>query len=546
MNRFAPLLLIIILLPLLSLAQDEDKLWGLSVDYGTIQYEGELGNQLFKFDQFNGGYGLEISRYLSSSFNFGIRGGYNFLSASKNDSLGVLSMRGDMYSLTGNLECKFANGSIISKNAFLKPYIKLGGGKLWGKTWGKNFTPGDSVLRDYDYPLNQDWMYSASIGTKIRISKSINAFIEATNIWVTCVGMDGQKGDESKDRFIRLNAGVTFALGEFKDSDHDGVSDRNDQCPRTPDNVVVDEFGCPLDTDEDGIPDFMDDCPTEIGSVKTKGCPDRDQDEVADKNDKCPDEKGSISNFGCPVIETEKDQSTSQQQSNMGGYPQGVNIIFMYPGMAQGAVQMPGILFDTDLDGVSDNIDRCPGVKGSISNFGCPDTVKTMQAPVSEEIPTIVIDGCPDDRDCDGISNGSDQCPDAPGSIRNKGCPIEHLSPKWRKDLKLAPVHFISGNSSLTDYSKGNVDKLIMTMTQNESLNVWLFGHTDPIGGDDYNAKLSEDRLMTIVNYMLSKGISKERIYTMAFGESFPASLGKSDDDLMRNRRVEFYLFEFK
>ncbi|MBP7506606.1 MAG: OmpA family protein [Prolixibacteraceae bacterium] len=546
MNKIVPVLLIIILMPLCSFSQTDESVWGVSVDYGTIQYKGELDDQLFKFDKWQGGYGLELSRYISPSFNFGVRGGYNFLSAAKNDSLGILSMKGDMYSLTGNIECKFANGSIISKNAFLKPYIKIGGGKLFGKTWGKSFTPGDSVLRDYSYSMSNDWMYSASVGTKIRITKNINAFIELTNLWVTCVGMDGAKSDDSKDRFLRLNAGISFALGEFKDSDNDGVSDRNDQCPRTPDKVVVDDKGCPLDSDEDGIPDFKDDCPLEIGSIKTNGCPDSDNDGVADKEDDCPDEKGPISNSGCPLEEKPKTESPAQPQTNT-GYPQGVNIIFINPGMNQnGSVQIPGILFDSDMDGVSDNIDRCPGVKGTVENFGCPDSIKKFSSFLNEEIPMPISEECPGDKDCDGISDINDLCPDKPGSLRNNGCPIEHLSPKWKREHKMTPVHFITGKSNLTDYSKGNVDKLIDLMQKNNTLNVWLFGHTDPVGSEDFNEKLSEERLMTIVNYMTSKGISKERIYTMAFGESFPASLGKSEDDLMRNRRVEFYLFEFK
>ncbi|MGF7138761.1 OmpA family protein [Roseimarinus sediminis] len=110
----------------------------------------------------------------------------------------------------------------------------------------------------------------------------------------------------------------------------------------------------------------------------------------------------------------------------------------------------------------------------------------------------------------------------------------------------MAPVHFVSGGSYLTDYSRRHVDELIAMLKAHPELNVWLFGHTDPRGSEELNAELSEARLRTIVDYIVSKGIGKERIYTMAFGESFPAALGQSSSELKRNRRVEFYLFEFK
>ncbi|MBT8479842.1 MAG: outer membrane beta-barrel protein, partial [Gemmatimonadetes bacterium] len=56
-------------------------------------------------------------------------------------------------------------------------------------------------------------------------------------------------------------AGLSFFLWGPKDSDGDGVEDRNDLCPDTPKGVVVDSTGCPLDADMDGVGDYMDQCP---------------------------------------------------------------------------------------------------------------------------------------------------------------------------------------------------------------------------------------------------------------------------------------------
>ena len=60
----------------------------------------------------------------------------------------------------------------------------------------------------------------------------------------------------------------------YKDSDNDGVYDYMDKCPKTPENVAVDDRGCPFDSDKDGVYDYMDNCPdTPAGApVNFRGC----------------------------------------------------------------------------------------------------------------------------------------------------------------------------------------------------------------------------------------------------------------------------------
>lgn len=533
-----------------SSAQNYERNWGINVDYGSIEYRGELGDQFWDLGQWQGGYGVEVSRYLSPLFNFGLRGGYNFLSVWTPDS--AYSMTGDMFTAMGNIEIKLANGITMSEDAVIKPYVKLGAGKMFGDTWGKSM---DDDGNRFNKHLN-DWIYSVGGGLKIKLTDHINAYAEVGNLWVTAVGMDGSRSDPQQDQFIKLNIGLSVSLGSFKDTDRDGVADKHDECPNTPPDVEVDQAGCPLDADGDGIPDYRDECMYEPGTEQTKGCPDTDGDGLADKYDACPEEPGPISNKGCPIEEKEKEKSEESGGANTQAAPQGVsaggvNIFFVYPG-ANG--QMPqiystntggGMINDRDNDGIADNIDNCPDQPGSLSNAGCPDAQSQVASNTYSAFSNI-SGGCPNDIDCDGISDQFDKCPDQPGSIRNKGCPIEHLSPKWRKEYSINPVHFVTGKSFLTDYSRAHVDKLIETMMNNPELNVWLFGHTDARGSEDFNARLSEDRLRTIVNYMTSKGIDKDRIYTMAFGESFPAALGTQPEELKKNRRVDFYLFEFQ
>merc|ERR1711916_259188 len=82
-----------------------------------------------------------------------------------------------------------------------------------------------------------------------------------------------------------------------KDTDGDGVYDKDDACPE---EAGLKEFnGCP-DADGDGIKDSDDACPNVAGLASLNGWPDTDGDGVLDKDDKCPNEVGPASNNGCP------------------------------------------------------------------------------------------------------------------------------------------------------------------------------------------------------------------------------------------------------
>jgi len=96
---------------------------------------------------------------------------------------------------------------------------------------------------------------------------------------------------------------ICFAFTSCKDTDKDGVFDRNDECPDT--YGVVEFNGCP-DSDEDGIQDSEDDCPDEPGLEEFAGCPDTDEDGVPDHEDDCPEIQGLEKFNGCPNNEKMK------------------------------------------------------------------------------------------------------------------------------------------------------------------------------------------------------------------------------------------------
>ena len=64
-------------------------------------------------------------------------------------------------------------------------------------------------------------------------------------------------------------------------------------------------------------------------------------------------------------------------------------------------------------------------------------------------------------------------------------------------------------------------------------------GHTDAVGGDAYNQKLSIRRSEAVKAYLVSKGIEKNRVYTEGKGEKQPVADNKTSEGRAKNRRVE-------
>ena len=110
-------------------------------------------------------------------------------------------------------------------------------------------------------------------------------------------------GIADKDDACPLQPGLPKYNGcPVPDTDHDGINDEEDSCKTIP--GVARYHGCPIpDQDGDGIDDEHDSCPTLAGTLKYHGCPipDRDGDGINDEEDQCPDQPGTAENKGCPL-----------------------------------------------------------------------------------------------------------------------------------------------------------------------------------------------------------------------------------------------------
>jgi outer membrane protein OmpA-like peptidoglycan-associated protein len=106
--------------------------------------------------------------------------------------------------------------------------------------------------------------------------------------------------------------------------------------------------------------------------------------------------------------------------------------------------------------------------------------------------------------------------------------------------IKLNNVFFEAGLAELKSESFPELDRLATILNENSGIAIELAGHTDNRGTKDVLQKLSEDRVKTVKQYLISKGIDQNRIDGYGYGASRPVSQGDLEEDRMLNRRVEF------
>jgi len=269
---------------------------------------------------------------------------------------------------------------------------------------------------------------------------------------------------------------LSYYFGYFKDSDKDGIEDKNDADPKRPEDVdgFQDEDGAPDDdNDLDGIPDLRDKAPNEAedkdGFQDEDGVPDPDNDNdgIADAVDKAPNQAEDVDGF----------QDTD-------GAPDA----------------------DNDNDGIADNDDKCPGTDATVAKG--QDTKETIN----------------DYQDADG-------CPDKK--------PVPVMEKKGAK-LILKGVNFETGSAELTKDSFTVLNEVIEGLKDNKEVELEIRGYTDDRGAASANQKLSERRANTVMKYLIATGIAPERLKAAGYGEKDPITSNATEEGRAQNRRIEF------
>jgi outer membrane protein OmpA-like peptidoglycan-associated protein len=313
----------------------------------------------------------------------------------------------------------------------------------------------------------------------------------------------GIAGLKSQTKTAAFNVSLNIPLhqkAQPKDNDHDLISNKKDKCKNQAGDCNGDGCAEP-DDDLDSIPNFQDKCPNQPGPKSLDGCPDGDGDGLVDTKDRCPKSKGPRELGGCPdkdgdgVIDLEDKCQNDKGPKEFEGCP------------------------DRDRDRIPDHMDDCPTDSGVYENKGCPAI--------------IILDS-----DQDGVLDTADKCPYVIGPISNKGCPlpVEIISIAKIAQEKL---EFETGSAVIKKESLPSLSVLAEYLILNSQLNLSLEGHTDNVGKEDKNLKLSIDRANAVKAFFISQGIAETRIKAQGYGMTTPIADNRTPAGRAANRRVD-------
>ncbi len=106
--------------------------------------------------------------------------------------------------------------------------------------------------------------------------------------------------------------------------------------------------------------------------------------------------------------------------------------------------------------------------------------------------------------------------------------------------IRLNNIFFDVNKSTLRPESFPELDRLVELLAVNGKMQIEISGHTDNVGSDDSNLKLSNDRAQTVMDYAIAKGIDSSRLKFKGYGKTKPVSSNDTEDGKQLNRRVEF------
>jgi len=110
--------------------------------------------------------------------------------------------------------------------------------------------------------------------------------------------------------------------------------------------------------------------------------------------------------------------------------------------------------------------------------------------------------------------------------------------------FRLNQIYFEFNSSELLTVSYIQLDSLYNILAEKPSVRIEVRGHTDNIGSESYNKKLSVDRAASVYNYLLEKGIPKTRMKYRGFGPNVPVADNSTEEGRELNRRVEIFIVE--
>ena len=209
---------------------------------------------------------------------------------------------------------------------------------------------------------------------------------------------------------------------------------------------------------------------------------------------------------------------------------------------------------DTDGDGVKDNADKCPNTPPGekVDANGCSESQRDADGDgvpdVRDKCPNtpageaVDSNGCSDsqrDDDADGVPNSKDKCPNTPNGqvVDENGCPV--LFEGTKKSVILKGVNFEINKAVLTDESKLILKDVATSLAARPDVRVEVQGHTDISGGRALNMRLSQARAKAVESFLEENGVSPAQLTAKGYGPDKPIATNKTAAGRAQNRRVQ-------
>ncbi|VVN94371.1 OmpA family protein [Pseudomonas fluorescens] len=157
------------------------------------------------------------------------------------------------------------------------------------------------------------------------------------------------------------------------------------------------------------------------------------------------------------------------------------------------------------------------------------------------------------DEDGDGVPDSRDKCPGTPRGVQvdANGCPpvpepvvVEEVVVVKEETIVIRDVNFEFDSAKLTAADKAKLDTIATRLKQEApSAQLRVTGHTDSVGSDAYNQRLSEKRARSVTEYLISSGVPRSNfVSVVGAGESQPVADNKTADGRAMNRRTEIQI----
>lgn len=112
------------------------------------------------------------------------------------------------------------------------------------------------------------------------------------------------------------------------------------------------------------------------------------------------------------------------------------------------------------------------------------------------------------------------------------------------RNLEFGSVYFDFNSAVIKSESDSTLMAVLGQLLNNPKLVIEIGGHTDAVGKEKQNLGLSLERALSVYRYLIEKGVPKENLVYQGYGEDYPKTAGKTEEEQEKNRRIEFRVID--